>query len=131
MILVVIGKMAKALKGQKGFTLIELMIVVAIIGILAAIAIPNFKNYSKRARQSEAKQELGNIRTLQEVYRSEHGSYGATSAAINWTTPTGTTFYTYTIGSDTSTAAGKTGFDISGETWTLTYSTGAVACAGC
>lgn len=127
----IIGKIAKALKGQNGFTLIELMIVVAIIGILAAIAIPNFKNYSKRARQSEAKQELGNIRTLQEVYRSENGVYGSTAAAVNWTTPTGTTYYTYTIGADTSTAAGKAAFDVSGETWTLTYSTGAINCAGC
>jgi type IV pilus assembly protein PilA len=63
-------------KKSKGFTLIELMIVVAIIGILAAIAIPNFLNYQCKAKQSEAKSMLGNIRTLQEVYFAEESTYG-------------------------------------------------------
>ncbi|MDY0132472.1 MAG: prepilin-type N-terminal cleavage/methylation domain-containing protein [Desulforegulaceae bacterium] len=66
-------------KNKKGFTLIELMIVVAIIGILAAIAIPNFMNYQCKAKQSEAKSMLGNIRTLQEVYFAENSKYGSLS----------------------------------------------------
>lgn len=69
-------KMRSSMQREKGFTLIELMIVVAIIGILASIAIPNFLAYQKRAKTAEAKQELANIRTLQETYWADASTYG-------------------------------------------------------
>ena len=58
-----------------GFTLIELMIVVAIIGILAAIAIPNFLRFQLKAKSSEGKTNLAAIRTAEQSYYSEFGSY--------------------------------------------------------
>jgi type IV pilus assembly protein PilA len=64
---------------EQGFTLIELMIVVAIIGILAAIAIPNFLQYQMRSRQSEARSNLGGIRTNQTAFAGERGCYLATT----------------------------------------------------
>ena len=67
-------------KSKKGFTLIELMIVVAIIGILAAIAIPNFLRFQLKAKTSEAKVNLAAIRTAEESYLAEFGSYVNTSA---------------------------------------------------
>jgi type IV pilus assembly protein PilA len=69
----------KNLKKKQGFTLIELMIVVAIIGILAAIAIPNFLRFQLRSKASEGKINLAGIRTAQESYYAEVGSYAAWS----------------------------------------------------
>jgi type IV pilus assembly protein PilA len=60
---------------RKGFTLIELMIVVVIIGILAALAIPRFMQATTKSKQSEAKQILKQIYTMERAYRQEHGEY--------------------------------------------------------
>ncbi len=109
---------------QKGFTLIELMIVVAIIGILAAIAIPNFMNYQCKAKQSEAKANLGTIRTNQAAYNAEFDTYSTSMPAIGFST-SGTARYSYTsTGGTTFTATAnspaggiKTGRV---DTWTIT-----------
>ena len=61
-------QMHKLLSKKEGFTLIELMIVVAIIGILAAIAIPAFVNYVKRAKTSEAANNLKSLFTGAAAY---------------------------------------------------------------
>ena len=68
-------------KSNKGFTLIELMIVVAIIGILAAIAIPNFLRFQLKAKSSEGKVNIAAIRTAQESYLAEFGSYLVAAAS--------------------------------------------------
>lgn len=66
---------------RKGFTLIELMIVVAIIGILAAIAIPNFLRYQLRSKTSEARSNIGAIRTNMEAFRADYDFYPDTITA--------------------------------------------------
>lgn len=63
-------------RDSKGFTLIELMIVVVIIGILAAMAIPRFMRATTKAKQSEAKQVLKQIYTMQRAYRQQYDTYG-------------------------------------------------------
>ena len=71
-------------KRSKGFTLIELMIVVAIIAILAAIAIPQYKKFQLKSKTSEAKTNLGAIKTCEEAYAAEHDVY----LSANWTPTT-------------------------------------------
>ena len=73
--------MMKTLRNRKGFTLIELMIVVAIIGILAAIAIPNFLRFQLKSKTSEGKVNLAALRTAEESYLAEFGSYVSAPAA--------------------------------------------------
>jgi type IV pilus assembly protein PilA len=63
------------------------MIVVAIIGILAAIAIPNFIRYQLRSKTSEAKTNIGGIKTNQESFKATEDNYvqaaGNPAAAFN------------------------------------------------
>jgi prepilin-type N-terminal cleavage/methylation domain-containing protein len=111
---------------DKGFTLIELMIVVAIIGILAAIAIPNFMNYQCKAKQSEAKSNLGNIRTAQEAYYAEHDAYATTLSDAGFVVK-GAAYYSYTAAtaSDasgnhfTASADATAGGTLVGDQWTI------------
>lgn len=119
--------MKKTLKNQAGFTLIELMIVVAIIGILAAVAIPQYQNFTKKSKSSEAKIALDAIITSQAAFFAEQDAFAATLAALG--TPQGTpTYYNYTLPTittstvtalatpnTTGTAAGLT------STWSITY----------
>ena len=63
------------LRKPLGFSLLELMVVVAILGILATVAVPRFNIFRSRARQSEAKSNLGIIFTLQESFAIDHEKY--------------------------------------------------------
>jgi type IV pilus assembly protein PilA len=76
----------KSLKNARvaGFSLIELMVVVGIIGVLATIAIPQYSKFSSRAKQSEAKVNLGGIYTVEKAFFVEGSTYSTCLAQIGY-----------------------------------------------
>jgi type IV pilus assembly protein PilA len=71
----------KGRSAQAGMTFIELLLVTAIIGILTAVAMPNIKNYSARAKVSEAILALTKCRgPVGEVYLAGGDTMPATDS---------------------------------------------------
>ncbi len=120
------GVLTKLHKDSQGFTLIELMIVVAIIGILAAVAIPQYQNFTKKSKASEAKVILDAITTAEASYFAEKDNMTAALGDLgNPESPA--KYYTYAAAGTgdltTITATPNTtgtGAGLS-STWTMTY----------
>jgi type IV pilus assembly protein PilA len=63
------------MRRSDGFTLVEMMFVVVVIGILAAVAVVAYTKSMNKARSGEILQIFGELKSREEAYKAEFGSY--------------------------------------------------------
>jgi len=60
---------------RRAFTLVELAVVIVIIGVLAAFGVPRFLKSVERGKAAEAYAYLSAVRSAQERYCTQYGTY--------------------------------------------------------
>ena len=92
---------------EGGFTLIELLVVVIIIGILAAVALPSLLSQASKAKQVEARNNIGALNRAQQSFQLENsGEFSSDIAGLGLgIKDSGNYSYTITGGGDGSSQA--------------------------
>ena len=70
------------MQNRKGFTLIELLVVIAIIGILSAVGLIALNGAREKARDSQRKSDLGQLRTGLALYYDTNNNYPASDTGV-------------------------------------------------
>ncbi|MBW4497345.1 MAG: prepilin-type N-terminal cleavage/methylation domain-containing protein [Oscillatoria princeps RMCB-10] len=86
---------------ERGFTLTELLVVIAILGILAGIALPVMLNQVNKAKESEAKQNLGVCARSQQAYFEQNANFADTLEKLGSGIPAETHNYKYSASAET------------------------------
>ncbi len=89
--------MARPLKLERGFTLIELMVVVTIVGILAAVAVASYRHFTDKAKAVEAEVALAEVHRLELIYNADHGSYTDDLNALKFSLPPTLKYYSVQV----------------------------------
>jgi prepilin-type N-terminal cleavage/methylation domain-containing protein len=105
---------------RKGFTLLELIVVIIIIGILGALGFVQYTKVVERGRSAEAKDILGQLRTAEEAYSQEKGTYTGNIGDLMIEAPTSCTATHYFAYSTTSAVGTATRCTSNGKTPNLT-----------
>jgi len=66
-----------------GFTLIELLVVISILGLLTALLLPNMVGMRERARDSQRKHDLAELKTALRLYYNDFQSYPSAGVDAN------------------------------------------------
>ena len=75
-------EVSRALRGSRGFTLIEIMVVVVIIGLLAAVIVPNVVNKVDEARVTRARADISAIESALTIFRLDNSKYPTTEQGL-------------------------------------------------
>jgi type IV pilus assembly protein PilE len=128
------GRARSAHRQRRGFTLIELMIAIVVVGILTAIALPQYNEFVRRSRITEALNGMNDYRTRMEQFFQDNRRYNNGGACGAPLPPTDAFAITCNLTGAapnqgyTLTATGQAGKGMNNFTYTLTVNpaTGAV-----